>query len=187
MSPPKGVSANSSPRTVDIPGPGRDKKPTASLRLMGGTARRRSAPVGHDRRHGDNPAQPRLYDRQAFLNEFVAMFSGSWQHPNGAVVIEGFHWTGRTALLGAACRLAHERHLRVLRARGNHVERGLPWGVVRQLRGDRLPGPTASDGRAGGAIAARLEPGEALGEPELENLYGELDALLGEVAKGAPV
>ena len=189
MSSPKGVSADSSTRSVKVPAPGQAKKSTQNLRLMGESVRRRTAPLGHDRRRGDAPAQPRLYDRQAFLNEFVAMFSGSWPHPNGAVVIEGFHWTGRTALLGAACRLASERRLSVLRGRGNHLERALPWGVVRQLLGDRLPSSIGSDDGPGVPIAANLAPAGdgTLAEPQLTELYRHLDALLDEVATGAPV
>ena len=188
MTPRKGASANTSPRSVKVPAPGPDKTTGTNLRLVGAAARHRLAAVGHDRRRGGSPEQPRLYERQAFLNEFAAMFSGAWPHPNGTVVIEGFHWTGRTALLGAACRLARERHLSVLRARGSYLERAAPWGIVRQLFGDRLNGATATD-RLGGAVAARLGlAGDGtLGEPELAEIYGDLDTLLDEVAAGSPV
>ncbi|MGA3219599.1 MAG: LuxR C-terminal-related transcriptional regulator [Acidimicrobiales bacterium] len=155
---------------------------------MGQTARHRLAPVGHDRRRSGTPEQPRLYERQAFLNEFAAMFSGSWPHANGTVVIEGFHWTGRTALLGAACRLARERRLSVLRARGSYLDIAAPWGVVRQLFGDKLDGSTGSDRRAG-AVAAKLGAAgdSTLDEPKLAEIYDDLDTLLNELATGSPV
>ena len=86
-----------------------------------------------DSRRSTQWAQPRLYEREAFLDEIAAMFSGNWERPNGPVIIEGASWTGRTALLGAARRLAVESGLTVLNARGNDLERGSAWGVVRQL------------------------------------------------------
>ncbi len=187
MTPRKSASANSSARSVKVPAPGPDKTTTTSLRLVGQTARQRLVPLGHDRRRSGTPAQPRLYERQAFLNEFAAMFSGSWPHANGTVVIEGFHWTGRTALLGAACHLARERHLSVLRARGSYLDSAAAWGVVRQLFGDKLDGPTANS-RPGGAIAAKLGGGDhTLSEPKLAEIYNDLDALLDELAVPAPV
>ena len=84
-------------------------------------------------------AQPRLYEREAILEEMAAMFSGNWERPNGAVIIEGASWTGRTALLGAARRLAVESGLTVFHARGNDLERGTAWGVVRQLLTPQSP------------------------------------------------
>ncbi len=116
------------------------------------------------------------------------MFSGTWPHPNGAVVIEGFHWTGRTALLGAACRLAREKRVSVLRAHGSHLERGASWGVVRQLFGDRWDGTTGND-RQGDATTVNLgsSGNGTSGEPELAKIYDDLDALLDEMATASPV
>ena len=93
----------------------------------------------HERRRSTLSGHPRLYERGAFLDEIAAMFSGNWERPNGPVIIEGASWTGRTALLGAAQRLAVESGLTVLNARGNDLERGAPWGLVRQLFYSQLP------------------------------------------------
>ena len=188
MIPRKGSHTNASSRSVKAPLPGPDRTATANLRLVGQTARHRLSTVGHDRRGNGPTEQARLYERQAFLNEFAAMFSGAWPHPNGAVVIEGFHWTGRTALLGAACRLAREKRLGVVRARGSHLESAAPWGVVRQLFGDRWQAATAAEGPGGAGTANLGAAGHVtLGEPELAKIYDDLDALVDEVAAASPV
>ena len=188
MTPRKAATAKTSPRSVKVPLPGTDDMATANLRLVGHTARHRLAAVGHDRRGNGSSEQPRLYERQAFLNEFAAMFSGAWPHPNGAVVIEGFHSTGRTALLGAACRLAREKRISVIRACGSHLERGTPWGAVRQLFGDTWGGTTSNDPQ-GGAMTANLGPSGngTSGDPELAKIYDDLDARLDEMAVASPV
>jgi hypothetical protein len=117
----------------------------------------------HERRRSTLWAHPRLYEREAFLDEIAAMFSGNWERPNGPVIIEGASWTGRTALLGAARRLAVESGLTVLNARGNDLERGTAWGLVRQLFSPQLPWPVA---KANGS-------GEAHGAAALDGLVGD--------------
>ena len=114
----------------------------------------------HERRRSPLSAHPRLYEREAFLDEIAAMFSGNWERPNGPVIIEGASWTGRTALLGAAQRLAVESGLTVLTARGNDLERGTAWGLVRQLFSSQLPWRVAE---ANGS-------GQAHGEAALDEL-----------------
>lgn len=124
----------------------------------------------HERRRSTQWAQPRLYEREAFLDEIAAMFSGNWERPNGPVIIEGASWTGRTALLGAARRLAVESGLTVLNARGNDLERGSAWGVVRQLF---TPQPAAE--AYGGSDAHGTAPfDEASGDGPSQS--GQLDA-----------
>jgi len=108
------------------------------LTVAGGLAR-----IAHERRRSTPSAHPRLYEREAFLDEIAAMFSGNWERPNGPVIIEGASWTGRTALLGAARRLAVESGLTVLSARGNDLERGSAWALVRQLFTPQSPWPAA--------------------------------------------
>ena len=126
----------------------------------------------HERRRSTLPAHPRLYEREAFLDEIAAMFSGNWERPNGPVIIEGASWTGRTALLGAAQRLAVESGLTVLNARGNDLERGTPWGLVRQLFYSQLPWLVAeTDGSAEAHGAAALDE---LADPRFRHLEDSL-------------
>jgi hypothetical protein len=126
-----------------------------------------------ERRRATLWAQPRLYERDAFLDEIAAMFSGNWERPNGPVIIEGASWTGRTALLGAARRLATESGLTVLNARGNDLERATAWGLVRQLFSSQLPRPAAeATGSSEAHGAAALE--ELLGDGPSQP--GQLDA-----------
>ena len=108
------------------------------LTVAGGSARN-----AHERRRSTPWAHPRLYEREAFLDEIAAMFSGNWERPSGPVIIEGTSWTGRTALLGAVRRLAVESGLTVLSARGSDLERGSPWGLVRQLFPPQFRWPAA--------------------------------------------
>ncbi len=110
----------------------------------------------HERRRSTLSAHPRLYEREAFLDEIAEMFSGNWERPTGPLIIEGASWTGRTALFGAARRLAVESGLTVLNARGNDLERGTAWGLVRQLFSPQLSWPVAEangSGEAQGATA----------------------------------
>ena len=189
MTPRKSASANSSARSVKVPAAGPDKTTTTSLRLVGQTARHRLVPVGHDRRRSGTPEQPRLYERQAFLNEFAAMFSGSWPHANGTVVIEGFHWTGRTALLGAACRLARERRLSVLRAPAAAIsiarQPGAWSGNCSVTSWTARPGATARAEPLPRSSAA-LRTARYLSQNWLE-IYDDLDLLLDELAARSPV
>src|ERR1700736_5703742 len=64
---------------------------------------------------------PRLYERDAWLDELKSTFTGSCRR-SGAVIIEGAPGLGKTALLNSACRLAREAHLDVLYARGGELE-----------------------------------------------------------------
>ena len=138
------------------------------LTVAGGLARN-----AHERRRSTPSAHPRLYEREAFLDEIAAMFSGNWERPNGPVIIEGASWTGRTALLGAARRLAVESGLTVLSARGNDLERGSAWALVRQLFTPQSPWPAAEANGSGDTHGAALldEPaGDGPSRP------GQLDA-----------
>jgi len=126
-----------------------------------------------ERRRPTSWAHPRLYEREAFLDEISSMFSGNWDRPNGPVIIEGASWTGRTALLGAVRRLAVESGLTVLNARGNDLERATAWGLVRQLFSSQLPRPAAeANGSSEAHGAAALE--EPLGDGPSQS--GKLDA-----------
>ena len=74
-----------------------------------------------------------LVDRNAILQEFEAIFSGSAPSPNGCLSIEGSWGMGRTALLNAACLSAQSAGCIVLRTRGGTGERPAPFGGLIHL------------------------------------------------------
>ncbi|MGD0810747.1 MAG: AAA family ATPase, partial [Acidimicrobiales bacterium] len=156
------------------------------LTLAGAVARN-----GHERRRSTAWAHPRLYEREFFLDELAAMFSGNWERPNCAVIIEGEPWTGKTALLGAARRLAAESGMTVLNARGNDLERGTAWGLVGQLFTRQLPWPPAKANGGAEARAAALvaEPvGDGPSEPgQLATQFRRFEESLWRLSSARPV
>jgi predicted ATPase len=90
---------------------------------------------------------------------------------HGAVgVLEGAAGIGKSALLDAACAMAGERGMKVLRATGSEFESDFAYGVVRQLFDPLLPhagrpsrrGPLAGPLRvAAGALGLAADGGEA--------------------------
>ena len=143
-------------------------------------AQRRTVSLHHEKRRYSR-SQPRLYEREEYLEEIAARISDSWPYSNGAIVIEGSRWTGRTALLGAACRLAAEDHIKVLRARGDDLEGCSPWGIVRQLFGAQPSGSTENAVSLVAASAATLGDSTEEGSSEpLRGRYAHLEAMLDE-------
>jgi DNA-binding CsgD family transcriptional regulator len=84
-----------------------------------------------ERRRSGSELLRRLIERDDWLKELSASFGG--QSPPLAVIIEGGPGLGKTGFLNAACHLAGEAGLDVLRARGSPREMESPFGVVRQL------------------------------------------------------
>ena len=79
------------------------------------------------------PATTALLERESELARIEALL-GEVQAGSGRLLtIEGEAGAGKTALLEAAARLAAQRNMRVLRARGGEFERDFPYGVMRQL------------------------------------------------------
>jgi hypothetical protein len=157
------------------------------LTVAGGPARN-----AHERRLATPWADPRLCERDGFLDEFAAMFSANWERPNGAVIIEGASWTGRTAVLGAARRLAVESGMSVLYARGSDLERGNAWGVVRQLFTPQFPSSAAevNGSRDEAHCEATLDEPVAAGPLRSARLDGEfrrLEESLWHLSSARPV
>ncbi|HXW81293.1 MAG TPA: hypothetical protein VEJ84_17460, partial [Acidimicrobiales bacterium] len=146
-----------------------EARPTPGLRPLGDVVTQSpAARRGAERRHYARP-QPRLYERQTFVEEIASRISDTWPYLNGAIVIEGPRWAGKTALLGAACRAAGEDHVKVLRARGNDLESETPWGVVKQLFPAQVLGSFSS-------IFTSL--GQETAPAQLAERYGDLEAVL---------
>jgi DNA-binding CsgD family transcriptional regulator len=149
-----------------------EARPATGLRPRGDVAAQgRAAHHGAERRHYARP-QPRLYERQTFLEEIASRLSEAWPYSNGAIVIEGPRWAGKTALLGAACRAAGEDHVKVLRARGNDLECESSWGVAKQLFSAEVLG---SYGSIFGPLGQETVSGQLAGR------YGDLDAVVAEM------
>src|ERR1700730_7160626 len=105
-----------------------DRRRPRSGRLTNGAGTRAPASEGN----GAQLPCPRLYERDAWLDELKSNFIDAWPR-SGAVIVEGAPGLGKTALLNSACRLAREAHLDVLYARGGELEADCPFGVTRQL------------------------------------------------------
>src|ERR1700733_13211155 len=84
------------------------------------------APV-FDRRRSGSEFLRRLIERDDWIKELAISFRGGSEPL--AVVIEGGPGLGKTGFLNAACHLAVEAGLDVLRARGSPREIESPFGV----------------------------------------------------------
>lgn len=74
-----------------------------------------------------------LFERRAELAELEAAVEAALGGDGRMLVLEGAAGVGKTRLVDAACELAAERGLRVLRARGAELEREFSYGIARQL------------------------------------------------------
>ena len=95
-----------------------------------------------------------LLEREAEVEALERLVAAVGEQRGGLVWIEGPAGIGKTCLLDAALRDAEARGLTILEARGGELERGFPFGVVRQLFEARLAG-------AGEAERAELLAGPA--------------------------
>jgi DNA-binding CsgD family transcriptional regulator/tetratricopeptide (TPR) repeat protein len=78
-------------------------------------------------------ANTALLEREGELARIEALLEDVQAGSGRLLTIEGEAGAGKTALLDATARLASERGMRVLRARGGEFERDFPYGVMRQL------------------------------------------------------
>lgn len=121
---------------------------------------------------------PRLLEREAELEYLSGRVEDARQGRGGVVAIEGPAGIGKSVLLAATGRVARERGLGLLKARGGELEAGMAFGAARQLlepavfsmgRAERrrlLAGPARL-----GASALGLEAGDAPGD-EFAALHG---------------
>jgi predicted ATPase len=118
----------------------------------------------------------RLYERGPELDALRSASAQARAGCGGLVMVEGAAGNGKSALLAATAEEAATAGLRVLRARGSELERGLAFGVVRQLfetvvaavtpaeRADLLAGAAAPAERVLALDGFRDTPGSAAGD-----------------------
>ena len=82
---------------------------------------------------GEGMPTTALLEREAELDTIESLLAAAGSGSGQLLTIEGEAGAGKTSLLEATGRLANERGMRVLRARGGEYERDFPYGVVRQL------------------------------------------------------
>ncbi|MEA2214373.1 MAG: hypothetical protein QOF83_4321, partial [Solirubrobacteraceae bacterium] len=75
----------------------------------------------------------RLFEREAELELLTGTVEAALGGDGGCACVEGAPGIGKSSLLAAVSRLASERGMRVLDARGGELEHEFPFGVVRQL------------------------------------------------------
>ena len=82
---------------------------------------------------GEARVQDELLERHAELGRLRELVDSAARGRGAAVVLDGPAGIGKTSLVAAARRLAADRGLRSLAARGGELERDFAYGVVRQL------------------------------------------------------
>lgn len=125
----------------------------------------------------------RLFEREDFLWELHGVLAGTWEHPTGAIVVEGAPGTGKTAMVNAGCHLAHGLDLRVVRARAAESETDVPFGLIRRLLRPIVPPHEADEGAwsRDTELATRLlRSGTVQGADWIE-VFHSLDSLLSQL------
>ena len=82
---------------------------------------------------GEARVQDELLERHAELGRVRELVDSAARGRGAAVLLDGPAGIGKTSLVAAARRLAADRDLRSLAARGGELERDFAYGVVRQL------------------------------------------------------
>jgi DNA-binding CsgD family transcriptional regulator/predicted DNA-binding transcriptional regulator len=111
-----------------------------------------------------------LVERESELGTLTTLVDGLVDGRSRAVLIEGPAGIGKTRLLAEARRLAKERGIASLGARGSELEREFPFGVVRQmLEPALLARPNRTELFEGAAEVA----GAVFAPPGTESLGGD--------------
>lgn len=124
-----------------------------------------------------------LRGRDREIAALETLFDGACSGSGGALVVEGDAGIGKTALVRAACRVAAERGMRVLHARGSELEDGLAFGVTRELYG-----PVGGDLTGAAALAEPVL--RAVGSTTAGDLFAVLHGLYwvtADLASTAPL
>jgi DNA-binding CsgD family transcriptional regulator len=122
-----------------------------------------------------------LLERERELEALAAAVGAAAEGTSGLVLVEGPAGIGKSRLLAAAKTLADEGGLRVLAARGGELERGFPFGIVRQLFESLLVDEGARSnllaGAAGSAAPVFDPPRDRAGVPFAEGTFAVLHGL----------
>jgi DNA-binding CsgD family transcriptional regulator len=86
-----------------------------------------------------------LLERTAELSRIAELLDGAEHGEGGVLLVRGPAGIGKTVLLGAAGRMASERGLLALTARGSELELDFPFGVARQLFEPLVAGARATE------------------------------------------
>src|SRR5688500_10720740 len=97
-------------------------------------------------------AGPRLLERDDEVAVLAGAVAAAEAGAGELVAVAADAGLGKSALLDAAARLAGERRLRVLRARGSELESEFPLGIVLQLLEPAVPARRHFSERAGAAV-----------------------------------
>ena len=84
------------------------------------------------RLHSDS-ASLGLLERESDVSSISSLVAGAASRAGAILLIRGVAGVGKTELLRVACRVAAERGMGVLSARGTELERHVPYGLARQL------------------------------------------------------
>jgi DNA-binding CsgD family transcriptional regulator len=106
-----------------------------------------------------------LLEREHEVEGIRAVLQAAGRRAGGALIIEGAPGLGKSRLLEEARARAPELGLRVLAARATQLERGFPFGVVRQLFERALLGADGGDRERWLAGAAGLAADVLIGAP----------------------
>jgi DNA-binding CsgD family transcriptional regulator len=122
-----------------------------------------------------------LLERERELEALAAAVGAAAEGTSGLVLVEGPAGIGKSRLLAAAKTLADEGGLRVRAARGGELERGFPFGIVRQLFESLLVDESARSnllaGAAGAAAPVFDPPRDRAGVPLAEGTFAVLHGL----------
>ncbi|HTF50419.1 MAG TPA: AAA family ATPase [Pseudonocardia sp.] len=97
-----------------------------------------------------------LLEREAELTVIAERLKAACGGAGGLLMVEGAAGIGKSRLVSAACHRARACGMTVLDARGGELERGLPFGVVRELFEAFVRGAAAAERAALLAGAAAL-------------------------------
>jgi hypothetical protein len=101
-----------------------------------------------------------LLERESDISSIRALVADTASGAGAVLLIRGAAGAGKTELLRAACRMAAERGMGVLTARGTELERHVPYGLARQLADRALAGRDP----AGRAMVLEGPAGRAVGQ-----------------------
>ena len=107
---------------------------------------------------------PVLLEREREVERLSECIDAAARSHGSTVAIEGAAGIGKSVLIARAAQLARARNMCVLTARGDELERNLPYGVVRQLFEMPVSAATVAERQRWLAGAADLA-GPALGFP----------------------